>query len=244
VKITDLQIDGFGVWSALKLDQFSDGCTVFFGQNEAGKTTLMEFIRSVLYGYSAERRTRYLPPVRGGRAGGSLGLIGAGGQFVVKRTPVPGLTGEDAGKLEVLSPNGTRQGQHILGTLLSGIDEQIFNNVFAVGLRELQELSTLDDTEAAAQLYKLTSGLDRVSLIDVMRDLDATRNRLLAVDGGKSELLELIDRREKLRAEIKDLTATGHRWASLASQRTELQTELSRSRSAKTGSAARTSPRS
>ena len=110
----------------------------------------------------------------------------------------------------------------MLGTLLSGIDEPIFNNVFAVGLRELQELSTLDDTEAAAQLYKLTSGLDRVSLIDVMRDLEAARNRLLAADGSKSELLELLDRREKLRAEIKDLTASGHRWAQLAAQRTEV----------------------
>lgn len=227
MKITDVQIDGFGVWSDLQLDQLADGCTVLFGQNEAGKTTLMEFIRSVLYGFSPDRRLRYLPPVRGTHAGGSLGLVGAGGRFTVKRTPGSAMH-DDLGKVEVLNASGTRQGQHILGTLLSGIDEQIFNNVFAVGLRELQELSTLDDTEAAAHLYKLTSGLDRVSLIDVIRELAASRTQLLAADGSKSELLSLLERREKLRGEIKELTSTGHRWAQLAVQRTEVQEELTR----------------
>jgi uncharacterized protein YhaN len=149
VRITEIEIDGFGAWSDVRLDHVSEGLTVFYGPNEAGKTTLMEFIRSVLYGYSAERRSRYLPPVAGGRGGGALGVIGAGGRFALRRTP-GSLTGDDLGRVEVLAANGSRQGQHVLGTLLSGIDEPIFRNVFAVGLRELQELGTLDDTEAAA----------------------------------------------------------------------------------------------
>ena len=56
MKITDLQIDGFGVWSDLNLEHLTDSMTVFYGPNEAGKTTLMQFIRCVLYGYSPERR--------------------------------------------------------------------------------------------------------------------------------------------------------------------------------------------
>jgi uncharacterized protein YhaN len=227
VRITDVVIEGFGAWSDLKLDHVSEGLTVFYGPNEAGKTTLMEFVRSVLYGYSAERRSRYLPPVAGGRGGGALDVVGAGGRFTIRRTP-GNLTGDDLGRVEVLSPQGARQGQHILGSLLSGIDEPIFNNVFAVGLRELQELGTLDDTEAAAHLYKLTSGLDRVSLIDVMRQLEAARNQILAADGTRSELTELIEQRDALRAEIKELAASGPRWTQLAAQRAALQEELAR----------------
>ena len=87
MRITSLEVDGFGVWSGLKLDEFSDGLNVFYGPNEAGKTTLMQFIRSVLYGFSPERR-RYFPPVRGGRPGGSLWLAGPEGQFEV--TPIKG----------------------------------------------------------------------------------------------------------------------------------------------------------
>ena len=60
--------------------------------------------------------------------------------------------------------------------LLGQIDEPIFTNVFAIGMRELQELSTLDDTKAADELYKLSSGLDRVSLVDVLRSLRVPRH--------------------------------------------------------------------
>lgn len=228
MKITDLQIEGFGVWSDLKLEQFSDGLTVFCGPNEAGKTTLMQFIRSVLYGFSPERRSRYLPPVHGGRAGGGLGIVDAGGRFTVRRTPANSLSSDDPGKIEVLSPAGTRQGSHMLATMLCGIDEAIFNNVFAVGLRELQELGTLDDTEAAAQLYKLTSGLDRVSLLDVMRDTASSRNRILAADGSESQLLELLRQRDKLQGQIHEATMRGERWGQLAAARKELQDEVSR----------------
>ncbi len=228
MKISDLQIDGFGVWSDLKLDRFSDGLTVFCGPNEAGKTTLMQFIRSVLYGFSTERRSRYLPPVHGGRAGGSLGAVDAGGRFTVRRTPSNSLSSDDPGKVEVLSASGSRQGSHVLATMLCGIDEAIYNNVFAVGLRELQELGTLDDTEAAAQLYKLTSGLDRVSLMDVMRDTAADRNRILAADGSTSQLLDLLRQREQLQGQIHELTTRGERWSQLAAQRKELQDEVTR----------------
>jgi len=228
VRITDVQIDGFGTWSDLKLDHVSDTLTVFYGPNEAGKTTLLEFVRSAFYGYSPQRRSRYLPPVSGGRAGGSVGVIGAGGQFTVKRIPGSGLSSDDLGRVEVLSSSGSRQGQHVLGTLLSGIDEAIFNNVFAVGLRELQELGTLDDTEAAAQLYKLTSGLDRVSLVDVMHQLEASRNRILAADGSQSELVELLESRDKLQTEIKESAAGGQRWGQLAAQQNRLRDEVAR----------------
>ncbi|NLF68029.1 MAG: AAA family ATPase [Candidatus Anammoximicrobium sp.] len=228
MKISDLQIDGFGVWSNLKLDRFADGLTVFCGPNEAGKTTLMQFIRSILYGFSTERRSRYLPPVHGGRAGGSLGAVDTGGRFTVRRTPSNSLSSDDPGKVEVLSASGARQGSHVLATMLCGIDETIYNNVFAVGLRELQELGTLDDTAAAAQLYKLTSGLDRVSLIDVMRDTETARNRILAPDASDSQLLNLLRQREQLQGQIHELTTRSERWSQLAAQRKELQDEVAR----------------
>ena len=84
------------------------------------------------------------------------------------------------GRAVVLAANGSRQGQHLLNVLLSGVDESIFNNVFAVGIRELQELATLNDTEAAELLYNLASGVDRVSLVEVMRDLEVERNTAVA----------------------------------------------------------------
>ena len=69
MKITDIHVGGFGVWSDLQLRGLSPRATVFYGANEAGKSTLMQFVRSVLYGYSAETRKRYFPPLGGRPAG-------------------------------------------------------------------------------------------------------------------------------------------------------------------------------
>src|SRR5690606_6698881 len=85
MKITELHVDGFGVWHDLKLGGLSPQLTAFYGANEAGKTTLMQFVRTVLYGVSAKRRARYLPPLNGGQPGGSLRILHEGQHFKVTR---------------------------------------------------------------------------------------------------------------------------------------------------------------
>ena len=49
MKINNLEVDGWGVWSGLELQALSPRVTVIFGANETGKTTLMQFIRSMFY---------------------------------------------------------------------------------------------------------------------------------------------------------------------------------------------------
>lgn len=212
MKIESLQIDGFGVWSGLKLDTIADRLTVFYGPNEAGKTTLLQFIRTMLYGFSPPRRQRYLPPLRGGRAGGGLAIRGPSGLIAVARhTDRRDSDDED---LRLSTPAGTLEGGHVLAGLLGGIDETTFNHIFAVGLREMQELGTLSDSAAAEQLYQLSTGLNGVSLNEVLRELAASRERLLAA-GRPCQIDGLIDRREKLRREIDELRGLVRRQASL-----------------------------
>jgi uncharacterized protein YhaN len=234
MKIKDLQIDGFGVWTGLSVDAMPEGMTLFYGPNEAGKTTLMEFVRTVLYGFTSDRQRRYLPPLHGGSPGGTLRITGPGGGYQVRRRAQLGDEG-NIGQLTVTGGDGVSQGQHRLSALLGQIDESIFTNVFAIGLRELQELSTLDDTAAADELYKLSSGLDRVSLVDVMRQLQGARGKLAGVTGTRqadnAPLQQLTAQRHKLRDEIDQLTRRGRRWSELASQRRSQQEEIARLRS-------------
>ena len=227
MKITALEIDGYGVWSGLKVGGLSDGLNVFYGPNEAGKTTLLQFIRSMLYGFSPQRR-RYLPPIHGGRPGGSVDVAGPNGRFQVGRFDAPGAEGGPREQLTLTAPDGTRQGEHFLKVLLSNVDEAIFNNVFAVGLREIQELNVLSDTEAAELLYNLTAGLDRVSLVEVMRELETSRNRILDANGKPCQVVQLLAEREKLRAEIEELAALSRRYGHLAAERAGLDREVAR----------------
>ena len=67
MKITSLKIERFGVWEDLNLPKISRGLNVFFGPNEAGKTTLMQFIRTCLYGGGDEDRARYIQMSLDGR---------------------------------------------------------------------------------------------------------------------------------------------------------------------------------
>lgn len=230
MKVKDLNIDGFGVWTGLSIDSLPDGMTLFYGPNEAGKTTVMQFLRSMLYGYTPDRREKYLPPIHGGTPGGAIRVTGPGGGYQIRRHAK--MTDENVtGQLTVTGQDGLAQGQHRLSMLLGQIDEAIFTNVFAIGMRELQELNTLDDTAAADELYKLSSGLDRVSLVDVIRSLREGRRSLIGQSAknakADSEKLEtLIRRREGLRDEVQRLTGQSRRWSELASLRQTQQQEI------------------
>ena len=226
VKITGLEIDGYGVWSGLKLEGLSDGLNVLYGPNEAGKTTLLQFIRAVLYGFSPQRR--YLPPLRGGRPGGSLHVVGPSGRLQIARHDDPEGSAGSLEQLALTAADGTRQGEHLLNVLLCHVDEATYKNVFAVGLREMQELGTLSDTEAASLLYNLTAGLDRVSLVEVMRELETSRNRILDRNGGPCQAAQLLAERAKLCGEIEELGASSRRYARLAAEQHQLSREVGR----------------
>ena len=222
MRVTDLHVDGFGVWTELRLGDLSDRVTVVYGANEAGKTTLMQFMRTILYGFSPERRGRYLPPVHGGDAGGTM-LVDTNRQsLLIQRHLHQYRTASEREQLEVRVGDGASLSPAILDQLLTGVDEPTFNNVFAVGLRELQELGTLDDTEAAELLYKLTTGLDRVSLVDVMRELDAESRRLLDPQDPASQIVDLQARREQLQRRVQELGQNGLHWLELEARRLRL----------------------
>jgi uncharacterized protein YhaN len=226
MRIKHIDIDGFGVWNGLALEELSDRATVVYGPNEAGKTTLMQFIRAVLYGFTPERRKKYLPPVHGGTPGGRLLVANEFGAFTVHRRGSVTDLPEDQGELTIVDDRGEPREPSQLDALLAGIDEPTYSNVFAVGLKEIQELGSLDDTAAADYLYRLTSGLDRVSLVDVIREVEAARERLLAsAEKEPSQIPQLLARRDKLRGQIGELARHARRWNELAAQRLNLSDE-------------------
>ena len=72
MKIREIYIDGFGQFAGRKFGPLDRPVTVFFGPNEAGKSTLLAFIRTVLFGFRP-RKSNY-PPLAGGRHGGRVTL--------------------------------------------------------------------------------------------------------------------------------------------------------------------------
>ncbi len=222
MKVREITIDGFGVWTGLALADLDDHLNVFYGPNEAGKTTLLQFVRAMLYGFSTERRKRYLPPVHGGRSGGRLQLATPDGTFTVDRHAADAAATE---RVEILSGEEPLRDDRLLVQMLGGVDEIVYRNVFAIGLREIQELGSLSDTEAAQWLYKLAVGTDRVSLVDVISELNKARGRLLADGEEASTIPQLLHDRDELRRQASAHTAV-RQFLDLGRKRRELAAQI------------------
>ncbi|MGA3216999.1 MAG: AAA family ATPase, partial [Acidimicrobiales bacterium] len=73
MRISGFHVDGFGALADFGVDDLSPGLVIVNGPNEAGKSTLLDFLTAMLFGFPARRdNPRFRPPVRGGRHGGQL----------------------------------------------------------------------------------------------------------------------------------------------------------------------------
>ena len=79
MRIDEIHIYGFGQLQDVSY-QFQGGLNIIEGLNEAGKTTLMAFIRGVLFGFESRRNPeRRYEPLAGGKFGGAIVLTDADG---------------------------------------------------------------------------------------------------------------------------------------------------------------------
>jgi uncharacterized protein YhaN len=224
MKISGIVVDRFGIWDSMRLEGLSDALNVFYGPNETGKTTLMQFIRTVLYGFSPPRRQRYLPG-DGGPAGGSL-LVREQGQALVLQRHIDGEGYES--ELRIRDGRGQPAKAAQLEKCLREVDETIFNHVFAMGLHDLEQLGALSDTAAGEFLFRLASGLNGASLFDVMAELENSRNRLLASDDRPCQIVHFLGQKERLAGEIQELKGLNEQYEQLHHERRELDAEMER----------------
>ena len=91
MRLSTLYINGFGQFHDLKIDGLSSGFTLFLGMNESGKSTLLGFLRALLFGFPDGRSNENLyPPLAGGQHGGNLILVNNNEElYVVERYPGP-----------------------------------------------------------------------------------------------------------------------------------------------------------
>jgi len=225
MKIHTISVDHFGVWDGLNLQDLSPSINLMYGCNEAGKTTLMEFLRAMFYGTTADGRAGYLQHEA---PSGQLEVETRTGHFEICREfRIPERRGEFVtDQIAVASLGAPAQGAHALQVLLSGVDEAIYRNVYAVGQKEMQELGALSDTNAANYLYDLSAGLDRVSLVDVLRRLRRTREALLGTDAEPCEIGRLIGQREEILEELKELGESLGRYRTLAAERSQIALQV------------------
>ncbi|NBD26017.1 AAA family ATPase, partial [Paenibacillus glycinis] len=160
MRLKKAHAEGFGKLSdfACELDA---PFTVVYGPNEAGKSTMLGFIRTMLFGFANKGSlTERLEPVNGGRHGGRLFFDdeagrshvmerygNASGKVLVRRIAEDGADGDSGGRGETLmQPQWERM-------YLGGVGERVFRELFAITLTELQAVGMLEGDELGKQLY-------------------------------------------------------------------------------------------
>lgn len=202
MRIERIEIDGFGRFHDARWD-LAAGLTVLVGENEAGKSTLLNAIRALLFGFDSTRDGRtWYPALEGGRRGGRLVLRTATDErWTVERHGERG----GGGALVVRAPNGNQGGQETLDRLLHGADRDLFMNIFAFGLGELQAIGSLSGDGVRGRIYGAGSGLGGINALDIERRLRAEQEATFKARGRDTSLDTLnglLSRIDELHAEI------------------------------------------
>ena len=234
MQIQSLSLTHFGCWQNLSLGNLSTSLNVLHGPNEAGKTTVLHFLRSMFYGQDLSVGS---PFAAGNIQGenfpvGILGIETATGKYRIERTfHAPESFGErslDRVVVESLATEDAESNETSAATLqvlLSGVDAAIYQNVFAFGLDEIESLSALGKTEAANYLYDLSAGVDRVSLARVFRSLNRERDALLD-QSGRGEIARLLEEQVSLQRQREVVGEELGQYRSLVVERARLESKL------------------
>ncbi len=213
-----VHIDGFGVWRDLDLSDLGPGLNVFLAPNEGGKSTLMAFIRAMLFGFKRRGDPHRYEPLRGGQHGGFIGFETGGVGYRVSRLD----NGTSRGEATVTGDDGRKFEPGKLGSLLRNTTETLYENVFAFGLEELQRLDTLQAEDVAGHIYSAGMGSGALNPVAFRQQIQESLERFYRPRGKKPTISRLLGDIEATQDRIENRREKADAHAELARRRKRL----------------------
>ncbi|WP_173917019.1 AAA family ATPase [Halobacillus sp. Marseille-Q1614] len=167
MRIKSLHIYGFGKWKdySVTLDEFP--LTVIMGDNEAGKSTIQQYLLFILFGLPPRKREFYQPK-SGGSVGGNITVeTEKHGEVIVER-----IHDRDLGEAICRLENGEQHGEVFLKELLGGISKTVYQSIYSFNAEDLLQLQRLTGDElgevllnvglmGSDQIYETTKTLEK-----------------------------------------------------------------------------------
>ncbi len=187
MRIRELEVENFGVFRNRQF-RFEPGLQIVFGQNETGKTTLLELVRQLLFGFP--HRNAYAIHDNAGPLCAKAALEMADGQRVWFRRR-KGRPDRVAGEIEV-NRRVTEIDQRWLTAALGKATGELYKNVFGFSLQELAEgTESLRQANLTEALYG--GGIGNIANVQRVRtNLAAETKRLYNTRSAKSEIRRLL----------------------------------------------------
>ncbi|MGI2329432.1 AAA family ATPase [Planococcus sp. YIM B11945] len=202
MKIEKLIIYGFGKHENRTIEVNSQ-MALFYGPNEAGKTTIQQFIVQTLFGYPLRNQSKMrYEPKSGGKYGGQIHVNDPKfGRVVIER-----VKGKAAGDVALFYEDGSRGGEAELKLLLRDYDRVAFESIFAFSIHELQGLDRMNEEELSRTLLASgTTGIDAITKMESR--LEKEMGALFKKAGRNPEMNLLIEELKAMEKEVKDYRA-------------------------------------
>lgn len=187
IEIKGIEIYGFGKWT----DQiFSWDDTAFirlYGENEAGKSTLQQFILYMLFGLPPRKRSLFQPK-QSSRLGGKLTLLDQTiGEYTIERMD---------GEVICYLPDGTRADESWLREQLGGLTRDMYESIYTFSALDLEGIQKMDETALSNVLFSV--GLTGATHIyELEKQLDLEIGKLFKPTGTRPMINEQLTQIEK-----------------------------------------------
>ena len=211
MRIAYLEARAFGAIAGRELD-LPDGLVVLHGPNESGKSSTVDLIRGVLFGFPPLRRDRGLSlrePRDGGPREGRVDVIAADDRRLM-------IERRHGSRAVISAADGDVVGEPALRSALGGADENLFLRVQTFSADDLAPLGLLDEPGVREQILAAAVMGGGPGAGDLLRILDE-RSRALYLRGGENQrFAERARRLKEARSRLRDAESEAGRAAALA----------------------------
>ncbi len=223
MKLIELHIYGYGKFEDYvikSLDQF----VVFYGENEAGKSTIMSFIHSILFGFPAKQsaEVRYEPKNNPKYGGKIKAFFPDRGVAVIER-----VKGKASGDVTVSIEDGTIGGEELLKDLLKRMDKGIFQSIFSFNVHGLQNIHALKGEDLGRYLFSAgTIGTDKLFHTEgfLLKEME----QRFKPSGRKPILNEKMRELKEVQAALKKAEQLNDQYSNWVSEKEEIEGTIDR----------------
>lgn len=218
MRFETLHIYGYGKLENREID-LSD-LSVLYGENEAGKSTIRSFIKSILFGFPTRGQRRY-EPKDGGKYGGAITILTKEyGRIKIERLPKTA-----AGEVTIYFVDGKTGGEDVLQTLLHGMNEKLFDSIFSFDMHGLQNIHRVGEADIGNYLFS-ASAVGGDGILQLEKMLEKEMEQRFKASGRKPEINVSLQQLKGLQDELATWQGKIETYESVVKQKKEAEEQL------------------
>lgn len=193
MKLTKIKIYGFGKWIDQEFDISTD-YQVIFGQNEAGKTTLLTFIKSILFGFATNRgenKYQQYKPKHASKYGGELEFLDDKYIWTVIR--VGGKSGGDL----TLFRDDQQVPESLIKQITGGFSKEEYENTHILNDESIFSIYKMTEEQLETEIMSV-GAVGSKAWLTTADELESDSEELYKSRGKKQPLVQVLEQNQKL----------------------------------------------